>query len=45
MILENNELDILKLEPKTIIVSVSANASADFAFDLSKPIYPLNYKT
>ena len=44
MDLENNESNISKLKPKTIAIFASIDASANPAFDLSKPIYLSNYK-
>ena len=42
MILEDDELDTPK--PKAATVSTLVNASADFAFELSKPIDPSNHE-
>jgi hypothetical protein len=42
VILEDDELDTPN--PKAAAVSASINASADFAFELSKPIDPSNHE-
>jgi hypothetical protein len=42
VILEDNELDTP--DPETAAVSASVDASADFAFELSKPINPSDHK-
>jgi len=44
MILEDNESDTLEPKPKTIVVSVLVDASADPTFDLSKLVYPSSRK-
>jgi hypothetical protein len=44
VILEDNESDTPEPEPETIAVSALVDASADPAFDLSKLVYPSNYK-
>jgi hypothetical protein len=44
VILEDNESDIPEPEPEAIALSASVDASADPAFDLSKPVYLSNHE-